>query len=209
MKKRYVFDLDGTLVEGDYRLADQYFIDKFGPEAIPFVQSMSDVLSKYERAFLKYQPETLSKFLRLETGLDITEKDILEWNHLVSIVQDKEEEHARETLEYLKSQGKSLVVLTNWFSDSQKERLRRMHMLSYFDAVYGGEIATKPHKEAYLNAIMPFSRMESVFVGDNVGTDYVGPRACSIDAVLYDKKNEHHKTLIKVKSLDELKRIDY
>ena len=40
MNKRYVFDLDGTLLEGDWSLTDQYFIDTFGDKKLVFLDNM-------------------------------------------------------------------------------------------------------------------------------------------------------------------------
>lgn len=206
MKKRYIFDLDGTLLNGDYSEIRKYFIDQYGEEAIPFLDSMPDILSRYEKNFTRYNYEMLGRFLKMKTGLDMDEKTIREWDQLLREIPDTEEKHARETLEYLKQQGNDLVVLTNWFGPTQSERLRRADLLQYFDKVYGGELATKPHKEAYMNAASCYARSICVFVGDNAVTDYVGPRSYSFDSILYDKDDRFHKSLVKIKRLDELKR---
>ena len=42
-------------------------------------------------------------------------------------------------------------------------------------------------------------------IGDSVDKDYIGPRACGMDSVLYDKNDIHHKTLVKVKNMNEIK----
>ena len=207
MKKRFIFDLDGTLLTGDYHESDQYLIDVFGDAAHSFLGSMSDVLGVYERTFLRYDYDDLSRYLRMRTGLPMTPEIVREWDSVVGLIHDTEEKHVRETLEYLKSHGKSLAVLTNWFGNSQKERLRRADLLKYFDSVYGGEIATKPHKQAYFIATGDYHPQECIFIGDNPNYDYIGPRACAMDSVLYDKDDSHHKTLVKVRSLNELKKI--
>lgn len=205
MKKRYIFDLDGTLLNGDFQIVQQFFLDKYGESAQPFVQSMTDLLARYEKNFPRYDYDSLSRFLSFKTGLAISPDVIREWDALVDAVPDVEEKYARETLEYLKQNGKSLVVLTNWFGKSQTERLRRADLLQYFDKVYGGDIATKPHREAYEVARSFYSPSICVFIGDNAVTDYVGPRSCSMDSILYDKDDQYHKSLVKIKRLNELK----
>ena len=44
---------------------------------------------------------------------------------------------------------KKLVILSNWFTITQIERLRKNNLLQYFDEVYGGDYTIKPHKEAF------------------------------------------------------------
>lgn len=206
MKKRYIFDLDGTLLTGDYSSTDQYFKEIYGSKADPFLYDMVPILDRYEKLFPRYDYEDLSTFLTMKTGLDMSPRVIREWNQLVGEVKDVPEEYVQEVLEYLKSQGASLAVLTNWFGDSQAKRLERAGLLEYFDTVYGGDIVTKPHKEAYWIAAAGHDSESCIFIGDNVDNDYIGPKACGMDSILYDKNNTHHKTLKKIRRLDELKR---
>ncbi len=207
MKKRFIFDLDGTLLTGDYTELNKYLVDLLGEGAIEFTSHMSQYLGRYEKMFMRYDYDVLSKYLIETTGLPMTPEVVEEWDHMVPYIKDTEEEHVRETLEYLKRNGNSLAVLTNWFGESQRERLQRAGLLEYFDAVYSGDIITKPHKEAYLYAAAGKDPKSCYFVGDNVDNDYIGPKACSMNSILYDKEDKHHKSLIKIKRLDELKKI--
>ena len=208
MKTRYIFDLDGTLLTGNFTETDQFLMETFGEEAgRKFIHDMKGVLDRYEKKFPRYDYELLSGFLSERTGLAFTPEIVREWDYLVSEITDTEEEHAREVLEYLKSQDKSVVVLTNWFGESQTGRLKRSGLLECIDTVYGGDIITKPHRQAYWMAAAGRRPSECLFIGDNVDNDYIGPKACGMDSVLYDKNNHHHKSLVKVKSLDEIKRM--
>ena len=206
MKKRYVFDLDGTLLTSDFQYAHQILVDKFGDQALPFVQSIPNLLARYEKNFSRYDYDMLSRFLSFKTGLNLTPEIIREWDAMAGEMPSTEEEYARETLEYLKKNGKSLVVLTNWFGASQKERLKRADLLQYFDNVYGGDIATKPHKEAYYAAKSLYAPSVCLFVGNDAVTDYIGPRSYSMDSILYDKNYQYHSSLVKIKKLNELKK---
>ncbi len=205
MKKRIIFDLDGTLLTGDWSHTDKYFADRYGDDAIPFTKNMNEILETYEKNHLKYDYDTLSGYLKGATGLDITPRDIIEWNLLVEEVKDILEDDVCDTLEYLKSQGASLVVLTNWFENTQSRRLERAGLLNYFDVVYGGDIYTKPHKEAYWIAAANYRPEECLFVGDSLDNDYIGPRACGMDSILYEKDINSGNILVKVKKLSELK----
>ena len=55
MKTRYVFDLDGTLLRGDFQIEKEFFTGKFGEEAIPFLQSIPSLLCCYERGKLRFR----------------------------------------------------------------------------------------------------------------------------------------------------------
>ena len=207
MKKRFVFDLDGTLLHGHYEMLDDYFLNLYGEKARPFLDNMVGILGRYEKEYPRYDYDDLSRYLTFTTKLDMSPKVVRDWDYLIDDLKDDEEEHAREVLEYLKGKGKSIAVLTNWFGTTQKQRLRRANLFQYLDGFFGGDISTKPHREAYLIATIGFDPTECVFIGDHVDNDYIGPKAYCMDAVLYDKHDVHHNSLVKVKSLDEIKRM--
>lgn len=205
MKKRYIFDEDFTLLSPDWTGTDQYFIDKFGEGAKPIMENLDPVLRKYERTFKRYDYNDLAMFLRNTTGLPVDEQDMKNWDELVANVQDTIEPNAKEVLEYLKSRGDSLAVLSNWFGDTQRERLERAGLLEYFDVVFGGDIITKPHKEAYWMASGGYDFSDCCVIGDDAETDYIGPKSVGMKAILYDRKEKYHKSLVKVRDLSELK----
>ncbi|MBP5679243.1 MAG: HAD family hydrolase [Bacilli bacterium] len=205
MKKRYIFDLDGTLMRGGFSgTTDQYLLDRLGEDVRPVLGNMKEYLGRYERYYRRYTDEDLSRFLSLSTNLSFTPEMIREWDELVTAVPNTLEEGVFETLETLKERDKDLVVLTNWFTESQRKRLENEGLLPYFSAVYGGDISTKPHKEAYWIASGEFAPDECVFIGDNVDFDYIGPKSCGFDSILYDKNDVHHKSIVKVKRLNEI-----
>ena len=205
MKKRYIFDLDGTLMRGDFRnFTDQYLLEQLGEEARPVVGHIHDYLSQYERTFPRYTDENLSRFLREQTGVPFTPELIREWDDLVVELPNTLEEGVLETLEELKRRNRDIVVLTNWYTESQRKRLAKEGILPYFRAIYGGDLMTKPHKEAYWVAAAGCKPRECIFVGDNVDFDYVGPKSCGYDAVLYDKNDTHHKSIVKIKRMNEI-----
>ena len=204
MIKRYVFDLDGTLMTGDYSKTDNYFVDIYGTQAYDLSSNMGQYLSRYERVFDRYDIETLSKYLSMKSNLPISPRVIREWIEAMDSILDMKEDEVGTVLESLKSNDKSLVVLTNWFGRTQIPRLERAGLLDYFDEVYTGEQILKPHKQAYHKAAGDYSKDEVLFIGDNVDFDYIGPKSCGYDAILYDKKNIQHETIRKVKKLNEI-----
>ena len=138
-----------------------------------------------------------------KTGLVISEKIIDGWIKYNSTIPDRMEDGVIDTLEYLKSQKHSLGVLTNWFRFAQIERLKNSGLYDYFDDIYTGDFFLKPYPAAYFRAIGNFSSKNCVVVGDNLEKDYIGPRRCGLDSILYDK-NDQYSVIVKVKKIYEL-----
>lgn len=203
-KKRFIFDLDGTLLTSNYQLERVLFYDLFGEKSYLIIPKIGEFLDEYERLFPKYDINILSSYLKGKTGLPITPSIINDWISVMAEDTGTLEEGVIETLEALKSQGKSISVLTNWFLASQKPRLQKSGLMEYIDDIYAGDFILKPRKEAYLEATGDFSPDDCVVIGDNVEKDYIGPRACEIESILYDKNDNHHKSLVKVKKVNEI-----
>ncbi len=202
--KRFVFDLDGTLLTGSFDFEHEYFKTVYKDEAGRLFDKMGEYLDEYERTYPRYSNDTLAYFLTTKSGLVFNDKIINGWCDAMSVVPDKIEDNIFELLEHLKSKDCSLAVLTNWYGKTQIPRLEKAGMLDYFDEVYTGDMVLKPHKKSYLMAMDRFAKEECVFIGDNVDKDYIGPRACGMESVLYDKNNDHHESLVKVKNMREL-----
>ncbi len=206
-KKRIIFDLDGTLLTADFTNLMNYFTRLFGEEGMLFYNNLVyKYLDEYEKEFHQYDRNSLSKFLTTRSGLEFTPSMVDDWNDIVASIPQKQENGVYSMLEQLAIHDKSLVVLTNWFRTPQLERLKRAELLDYFDQVISGEEYLKPHREAYMAAKGGYSYEDVIFVGDNLEKDYIGPKSYGMDAILYDKNNRNHHSIVKMKRLGELKR---
>ena len=77
MKKRFIFDLDGTLLHGDYISERDYFRSVLNKEdAEKFLLLYFEKLCEYESLHQKYDYSSLSKFLTEKTGINITSEII-------------------------------------------------------------------------------------------------------------------------------------
>ena len=208
MKKRYVFDLDGTLLTADYSTTDSFFEQALGEKAHNFSTNLGSYLKKYERNNKKYDLDLLSRYLTMQAGFEISTKILNEWMHEVEELFDYKEETVEQVLDTLKRNNNSIALLTNWFGQQQIPRLERAGLIDYFDDLYTGEQVLKPHKEAYITAARGYDPKEVVFIGDNVDFDYIGPKSCGYDAILYDKDEIQHSSIQKVKRLDEILRME-
>ena len=204
-KKRLIFNLDGTLLTGEAHLTENFYKDRFGEKAYPFILEISENLDRFERIFEQYSYEELAKFLSARSGLSISTRFVREWSDAISEGHDMLDDDAVETLTYLKKKKFSLAVLTNWFGECQIRRLKRAGLLDYFDDIYPGDYVLKPHKEAYLKAKGDFDYDECVFIGNSLERDYIAPRAFGMEGILLDRDNQQHETVAKVKTLGELK----
>lgn len=75
MKKRFIFDLDGTLLHGNFSKKIEYFKSILSEEEQKlFLPNYFDVLMEYESIFDKYDINNLSEFLSKKTGANITPK---------------------------------------------------------------------------------------------------------------------------------------
>ena len=205
-KKRWIFDLDYTLMVGDRNAEVNYFRDVFRSDGDAFLENMIDYLHEYEKTYSRYDVELLSKFMTKKSRLDFNEDIVNGWIEAYGNCENKIEDGVVEALEFLKSKGVSIAVLTNWFRKSQEMRLRNSGLLEYVDDIYAGDTILKPRREAYIMSIDRFNPDESVFVGDHLEKDYIGPRCLEVDSILYDKDDRHNKNIVKIKNMREIKR---
>lgn len=79
MKKRFIFDLDGTLLNGDFSKEINYFKDVLGKEADKFLSVYYEILIEYEKTHTKYDVNDLSNYYKNKTGINITSEIIEGW----------------------------------------------------------------------------------------------------------------------------------
>lgn len=206
--KKFIWDLDGTLLSGDFSTHEiSYFKEKLmGQDIETFLKNKYSYLMEYERTFLRYDTKLLSDFLSLRSGLVIDETVIMGWNEHSKSVPDTIHTGAEEVLSYLQSKGYENILYTNWFSEVQKERLRKSNLLEYFSEIYGGELAIKPNAVGYKKIIKDVNPNEVVMIGDNIINDVLVPRSIGITSYHYDpldKNNDKNKikTLGKIKEM--------
>lgn len=206
-KKRFIFDIDGTLLVPDWNYEEEYFSRVLSSSDVDvFLPQIADLLQQYEKNFPRYDILELSRFLSDKSGVLITPDIVKGWNKALGETDPVIIDGVVETLDYLKSKDKSLVVLTNWFLEPQISRLKSSELLSYFDFVYGGELGIKPSPEVYKNACGEFDIDSSVMVGDSLDFDVYGPSEIGMDSIFYNPKNKEYDKA-KVKSIGSMKKI--
>ena len=188
--KKYIFDLDYTLLIPDWSKEDDY-LRKSIPleEQEEFFKQKQSILNKYELEFPKYDFKTLSEFFK-SYGFSVSEETISGWMiHNGETIKDVVADGAVELLEYLKSNGKDIVILTSWFSGTQVPRLKRTGLYGYIDKIVAGEDAMKPDLESFELAIGDTPKEDCLMIGDSIKSDKAGAENAGIDCYIVDKEH--------------------
>ena len=208
MIKTIIFDLDFTLMdwEDEYIFAITNVINKlnlgYSKEKI---KEIDDVLATYEKEYTMYENDKFCEFLNRKCNVNLP----LEFVDMLIEEQTKcYREFTKseiETLEYLSSKYE-LVVLSNWFTYTQKKRLENAGILKYFSKVSGGdERELKPSLKAF---DIVEKKKECVMIGDSINNDILPALKLGMQAILITKKNVkkdlRYRQIRKIEDLKEM-----
>lgn len=96
-----------------------------------------------------------------------------------------------------------MVLLTNYFEESQRNRLEEMNINLFFTECYGEE-KIKPNKEAYLAACGNHLPSECVMIGDNLELDVMVPMELGMQAIWVTNNNQEIDGVRKVEKVENL-----
>ena len=186
---RYIFDLDYTLLIPDWSLEDEFFKKVIPKEQHErFFKMKQDILDEYERKAPRYDFQTLSDFFK-SYGFTLSAEAIEEWMaYNGENIIDEVVDGVIELFEYLKEHNKEIVILTCWFSGTQRRRLERTGLLDYVDKIVGGEDAMKPSPESFRLAIGDTPLDECCMIGDSASKDGDGARRVGITPYIVNKE---------------------
>ena len=188
--KKYIFDLDYTLLIPDWSKEDDYLRKSIPEEQQEeFFQQKQNILNKYELNFPKYDFKTLSDCFK-SYGFTVSEETIRGWMiHNGETIEDEVVDGVMELLEFLKVNGKEIVILTSWFSGTQIPRLKRTGLYSYIDKIVAGEDAMKPDLESFELAIGDTAKEDCIMIGDSIKSDKAGAENAGVDCYIVDKEH--------------------
>lgn len=188
--KKYIFDLDYTLLIPDWSKEDDYFKRTIPlEEQEEFFKQKQTILNKYELEFPKYDLKTLSDFFK-SYGFTVSEDVIEGWMiHNGETITDKVAAGVLDLFDFLKANGKEIVILTSWFSGTQIPRLKRTGLYGYIDRIVAGEDAMKPDSESFQLAIGNTSKEDCIMIGDSITSDKLGAENAGIDCYIVDKEH--------------------
>ena len=195
MIKRIIFDLDNTLImwKDDYLGAIKETLKLYNiDEDYKYVSSIID---EYDNEFSCYDKNLMVEFInkKLKSKIDI--KILNTFLNKFGYMSEKNND-VIDVLNYL-SKKYELVVLTNWFSNPQIERLKYANIYKYFKEVIGGEIYVKPNEKAFLNACGEYKPNECLMIGDDYEKDILPANKLGIKVIYFNSKNKENKNNFK------------
>jgi pyrophosphatase PpaX len=162
MKKlTIIFDLDGTLLNTDeliFKSFEHVFQNYFPGHKL----SKDELLS-----FLG--PSLVESFSKYSDNVDELIDCYKEYNHKHHKTYVAIYPHVKETLEYLKDNGYSIVVLTSKTKSGAYLGLDMFDLSQYIDFVIGVDDVknAKPHPEGIFKALSMTNNKNGVMIGDN------------------------------------------
>ena len=194
MIKRLIFDIDNTLLKWEDKYYDYSLGNAFKELGLNFDRSIikpfDEVVDTYEDYYDIYDKDKFLIFLNDKLNLNLPTKFIDLWLKYLGDCSGPASKEMIDTLEYLKSKY-DLVILSNWFTISQENRLKKMGIDKYFSKqIYTDKVKNKPNKEAFMEAIKPYNIDECIMIGDSIEKDIMGAESIGMKAILIDDKTK-------------------
>jgi len=224
--KNLYFDLDRTLWDFQSNSEQVLFelINRLMPELKPRFKEFLKVYYKInEKLWVDYRNGDLAKeVLRTKRFADTFALLGIEAKQVAEKFSDgyiKESPYktglfpfAIETLEYLKSKGYRMFLLTNGFLEVQTIKIRESKLEQYFEKMITSEDAgyQKPHRKIFEFALKTVNakKDESIMIGDDLENDVFGAKRFGMDTVFFNSERVKHKMqpTFEINMLNELKR---
>lgn len=117
-------------------------------------------------------------------------------------------EGAEEFLKTIKEKGIRMAAITNGVESVQQNRAKIAKLNRFFEFILTSEKVGKPKPEPdifyYAEKLSKVPLSKSVYVGDNIETDYEGAKRANLDFILFDPENKFNVNIKKAKNFSEL-----
>lgn len=205
MIKRLIFDVDGTLITGiSFSKAILTTLNKMNIYTDDCVKLFFDAISSYEEKYNNYNKEDYLKHFSRILGVELND-DFLKvfFEELKKCIPLKNEKLSK-TIKSLANKYE-LVLLTNYFKESQLNRLNNMGIGHFFIDCYGEELI-KPNNESYLKACGPHMPSVCVMIGDDLYLDIMKSKEMGLNAIFVNSKNIEYNdfNICTVSSVEEI-----
>lgn len=205
MIKRLIFDVDGTLITG------VNFIDSI-KRTLKRLELYSEDrtklflkgISTYEQIFDNYNIKDYTKHMEQTINTKLPQNFVyVFWEELQYTIPNKND-ILIDTI-YKLSKEYELVLLTNYFANSQLNRLNNMGIGKFFKECYG-EHCIKPNKQAYLDACGNNTVKECIMIGDDLYLDIARAKEEGLSTIFVNSKaiQIHSNTGVVVNSVEEI-----
>ncbi len=202
--KRIIFDVDNTLLKSTRDILDTYK-EFLKDKNISHINDHDfwDAMAEYEKLNDFTDKEKIVEFLNNYLKINISVDD---YNELIYIYGTKSSLIHKDTAKILEELSKKyeMVILSNWYSYNQKDRLERVGILKYFKDVYGiDNLGSKPDIKTYIDASYPHDIKDCIIVGDSLTFDIEVPHKIGMRAIYFNPDNNDVE-YESITSLDEL-----
>ena len=204
MVKKLIFDIDNTLIKWQ----DKY-INAMKETVLEYNLSVNyldlhNLVETYEEYYNVYSKENMIEFFNKKLNLNLDISFMNDWLKRLGYMSDIDES-VIDTIKYL-SEKYEIVVLTNFFTDVQINRLKNAGLYEYITKVFGGEVYIKPSKESFKMALGDTKVEEAIMIGDNVDIDIKGAIEAGIKPILVDRYDRYKDTnYSRIKEIKDLK----
>lgn len=189
MIKRLIFDIDNTiLVNVSFRDAIKNALNDVGLYTEENIDNFIKGIGTYESMHTSYNREDYIKHMSEYMGKQLPD-DFMEY--FFSYLQYAIPEKNNKIIECIKELAKKydLVILSNFFSRSQMNRLYNFGIGQYFSFCYG-ENPIKPNDEAYIKACGSYKPEECVMIGDDLYLDIECAQKNGLKTILVNTKKK-------------------
>lgn len=181
MIKRIIFDIDGTLITGvNFKCAIMNALRKYGVNDLEKVNCFLVNIEEYENTYGFYDRDLYLDFFseKLNIRLDYMFLNLF-FNELKKLVPA---DSSKIKTMLMNLSDYDLVLLSNYFEESQRNRLRAMGINDFFYEYYG-EKSAKPNLSSYKSAQGNYLSSECLIIGDNKKLDIDIPNSLGFKTV--------------------------
>lgn len=170
MIERLIFDIDNTLITNvSFREAIGKTLKDLNIYSEENLDNFFKGIGDYESLYNSYNYIDYKNHMEKYMNVVIPDNFFDIFFYYLKDVVPEYNERLINTIDNL-SKKYELVILSNFFSVSQMNRLNTMGIGKYFSEIYGEDVI-KPNIEAYLKACGPHKPIECVMIGDSLYLD--------------------------------------
>lgn len=206
--KKLIFDLDNTILfwKKEYDDGLIKYLENLGYQEEALI--ISNTLIDYENHFNTFSKKQMVEYVNSKIKKKISLKTLNNiLNYYANCYDIDNKEEVVKTLEYLKDKYQ-MVVLTNWFTKYQKNRLDKANVSKFFSKVIGADkTLVKPNKDSFLKAKGLTNVTNCIVIGDNYDKDIVGALNVGMNAIYLNYKRlktNYKNTIFKFEDLKEI-----
>lgn len=195
MVKRIIFDIDGTLITNiNFWPYLTNALKRCGINDLEKAKQFLLNIKEYENLHNCYDKDLYLEFFSDKLNLKLDYRFLEIFFQELKKAIPKNSEKIKEMLSRL--DGFELVLLSNFFEESQRNRLTAMGINGYFSEYYGEKII-KPNELSYKSAQGLHIPCECVIIGDDKKLDIDIPKSLGFNTIYVDKDGD-------IKTVEEL-----